>query len=328
MDHFYWSLQSWLMYRFENLSAISTFILTALALYTNVSPGLTAFVLTAASSFVTSTHNLCRRYGELQMNFVSVERIDELLKLDQEPTGTIDPPASWPIFGQDIIFDDVTIRYAPHLVPSLSNISLRIPGGKITAIVGRTGSGKSTLAIALLAVVRPETGSISLDGLDTASVMTHALRNRVTFVAQDPVLFPGSIRLNLDPTNEHSDAACAAVLTRICARHAWSLDTNIEAGGRNLSQGQRQLVGLARAVLRRSPVVVLDEATASIDYTSAMEIQQVLREELSEATVITIAHRVEAVKGADWCVVLEKGRVLRQGPAAEMLRDGKTVVEQ
>jgi ABC-type multidrug transport system fused ATPase/permease subunit len=258
------------------------------------------------------------------MDFVSVERIDELLKIDQEPTGIIDPPASWPVFGQDIVFDNVTIRYAPHLPPSLTDISLRIPGGKTTAIVGRTGSGKSTLAISLLAVVRPESGRISLDGLDTATVMTHALRSRVTFVAQDPVLFPGSIRLNLDPTNEHSDEACAAVLERICARHAWTLDTNVEPGGRNLSQGQRQLVGLARAVLRRSPVVVLDEATASIDHASAMEIQQVLREELSEATVVTIAHRVEAVKGADWCIVLDKGRVLSEGPAGEMLKDGKT----
>jgi ABC-type multidrug transport system fused ATPase/permease subunit len=326
MDHFYWSLQGWLMYRFANLSAVSMFLLTILALYTHVSPGLTAFVLIAAHSFVMSTHGLCRRYGELQMGFVSVERIDELLRIDEEPTGTVEPPASWPIYGSDIVFDNVTLRYAPHLDPSLTDITLRIPGGSATAIVGRTGSGKSTLALALLAVLQPApgNGTITIDGQDLSRVATSALRDRITFVAQDPVLFAGTIRHNLDPTHAHSDAACAAVLARLCARHGWTLTTPVLAGGRNLSQGQRQLVGLARAVLRRSSVVVLDEATASIDYASADEIQCVLREEMGEATVITIAHRVEAVRGADWCVVLDKGRVVRQGPAGEtMVRDGE-----
>ncbi|KAF2430015.1 ABC transporter [Tothia fuscella] len=321
MDHFYWSTQNWLGYRYDYLADISIFMLTVLALYTNVSAGLTAFVLIAASNFIQSTRYLCRRYGQLQMDFVSVERIDELLQVEQEPVGSIDPPASWPVFGSSIVFDHATIRYAPHLDPSLIDISIRIPGGSTTAIVGRTGSGKSTLATGLLNVVRPETGSITIDNLNIADVNTETLRSRVTFVAQDPVLFVGTIRLNLDPTKNYSDAACDAVLQRLCGRHNWTLSTQIEAGGRNLSQGQRQLIGLTRAVLRRSPIVILDEATASIDYESSMEIQQILREEMVEATVIMIAHRVEAVKGADYAIVLDKGRVLRQGPAAEMLGD-------
>jgi ABC-type multidrug transport system fused ATPase/permease subunit len=322
MDHFYWSTQNWLGYRYDTLAATSTFLLTVLALYTNVSAGMTAFVLVAASGFISSTRYLCRRYGSLQMDFVSVERIDELLQVEQEPLGSIDPPASWPVFGSSIVFENATIRYAPHLDPSLIDISLRIPGGSTTAIVGRTGSGKSTLATALLNVVRPESGSISIDGLDIADVNTETLRSRVTFVAQDPVLFAGTIRLNLDPTGTYSDEACDAVLQRLCGRHNWTLSTQLEAGGRNLSQGQRQLIGLTRAVLRRSPIVILDEATASVDYESSMEIQQVLREELVEATVIMIAHRVEAVRGADYAIVLERGRVLREGPAGEMLRGG------
>lgn len=313
MDHFYWSLQSWLMYRFETLSAASTFCLTVLALYTNVTPGLAAFVLIAANNFVSSTHALCKQYGQLQMDFVSVERIDELLHIEEENPGTIDPPASWPRFGQDIIFEDVTIRYAPHLEPSLRNISLRIPGGSTTAIIGRTGSGKSTLAVSLLSVIRPESGRIVVDGIDIAQVNTQALRTRVTFVAQDPVLFPGSIRLNLDPTGEYSDEECADVLKRVCSRHGWNLQTHVEAGGRNLSQGERQLIGLTRAVLRRSPIVILDEATASIDHESSLEIQQVIREELRESTVITIAHRLEAIKDADYYVVLDQGRVSKHG---------------
>ncbi|TLD32087.1 ABC transporter [Venturia nashicola] len=318
MDHFYWSTQNWLMFRYDFLAASSSFALKVLALYTNVSPGLTAFVLIAAGNYVSATRFLCRRYGQLQMDFVSVERVDELLHVDQEETGSVDPPASWPIFGSEIIFEDVTIRYAPNLDPSLTNISLHIPGGSTTAIVGRTGSGKSTLAISLLAVVRPESGRILIDNIDLATVSTKALRERITFVAQDPVLFSGTIRLNLDPTSSYTDAECTTALERICHRYAWTLETPIEAGGRNLSQGQRQLIGLTRAVLRRSPVVILDEATASIDSESSMEIQQVLREEMGAATVLMIAHRVEAVKGANFAVVLDKGRVVRAGPAGEV----------
>ncbi|KAL8825841.1 MAG: hypothetical protein Q9191_004170 [Dirinaria sp. TL-2023a] len=133
------SLQAWLMYRLDALSACSTFLITLLALYTGVSPGLTAFVLIAASQFVSSTHRLCKRYGKLQMDFVSVERVVELLHLEQEPQGNVDPPAWWPSYTGDIVFDNVTIRYAQHLDPALSDISVRIPGGSTTALLGRTG---------------------------------------------------------------------------------------------------------------------------------------------------------------------------------------------
>jgi len=320
MDHFYWSLQTWLMYRFDALSATSTLILTLLALYTNVSPGLTAFVLTAAAKFVSSTHGLCRQYGQLQMDFVSVERIIELLHIDQEPQGVVKPPAYWPTLSGDIVFDDVTIRYAPHLDPALSNINLTIKAGSSTALIGRTGSGKSTLALSLLATIVPDSGRIIIDGMDISTVDTQALRRRVTFLAQDPILFPGTIRQNLDPLEEHSDVECANVLNKIAQRHGWSLSTLIDTGGKNLSQGQRQLIGLARALLRRSPIIIMDEATASIDKETAMEIQKILREEMKGSTVITIAHRVEAVRNADYAIVLGKGRVLEAGPAEALVK--------
>ncbi|KAK2630395.1 hypothetical protein QTJ16_001215 [Diplocarpon rosae] len=318
MDHFYWSLQAWLMYRFDTLSAGSTFILTILAIYTGVSAGLTAFVLTAAATFVRSTHALCRQYGQLQMDFVSVERIVELLHLQQEPPGKVSPPASWPLYGSDIVFEDVTIKYAPHLDPALSNISLTIRGGCTTALIGRTGSGKSTLALSLLATTLPVTGRILIDGIDLSTVDRQALRKRVTFLAQEPVLFPGTVRQNLDPLEEYSDVECSSVLSQIASRHEWTLDTHIDTGGRNLSQGQRQLIGLARALLRRSPIVIMDEATASIDRETATRIQRILREEMQESTVVTIAHRVEAVSDAKYCVVLAKGRVVEEGPVGEV----------
>lgn len=322
LSHFYWSVQNWLMWRYENISALATFALTAIALLVDLSPGMTAFMLLNAAGFIQSTHTLCIRFGELQTEFISVERVVELLDVEQEPAGTIRPPASWPRFGSDIHFDNVTIRYAPHLNPSLTGISLHIPGGSTTAIIGRTGSGKSTLAAALLNIVRAESGVITIDNIALTDIDVKSLRKHITFVPQDPVLFPGTIRHNLDPLNDFSDEECESVLARVCADadQAWTLNTQVSSGGHNFSQGQRQLVGITRAVLRRSPIVILDEATASIDTETSMGLQKILRTEMKESTVITIAHRVEAVNDADYSVVLENGQVLSQGPLQNGVR--------
>jgi len=322
MDHFYWSLQAWLSFRFTAMTASSTLVMTLIAVYMRITPGLTAFVLITASRFVLTTEYMCRVYGILEMDFTSVERVVELLDLETETKGVVDPPAHWPTFTGDIVFEDVTVRYAPNLEPALNNINLRIPAGSNTAVIGRTGSGKSTLALSLLATIIPEGGRILIDGVDIATVNRQALRSRVTFLAQEPVLFPGSMRKNLDPLDQYSDGACESVLAKIAGNHNWTLSTNIEGGGKGLSQGQRQLVGLARAMLRRSPVLIMDEATASIDFETAQKIQSILREEMNASTVITIAHRLEAVKNADFCVVLDKKRLVKAGKAADMLRDG------
>jgi ABC-type multidrug transport system fused ATPase/permease subunit len=321
-DHFYWSLQAWLSFRFSTMSASATLVMTLIAVYTGISPGLTAFVLITASRFVMYTEYMCRIYGQLEMQFTSVERVIELLDLEQEAPGVIDPPAHWPTYTGDITFEDATIRYAENLDPALQNITLTIPAGSNTAVIGRTGSGKSTLALSLLATIAPESGRILIDGVDISTVNKQALRSRVTFLAQEPVLFPGSMRKNLDPLDQYSDGACESVLAKIAGNHNWTLSTPIEGGGKGLSQGQRQLVGLARAMLRRSPVLIMDEATASIDFETAQRIQSVLREEMRESTVITIAHRLEAVKNADYCIVLGKGKLIQAGTAEEMLKDG------
>lgn len=316
MDHFYWSLQTWLQYRYDLLSACSIFVLTLLALYQGLSPGLTAFVLTSASQLVEATHVLCKTYGQLQMDFVSVERVVELLDLEEEPNGEIKPPQSWPSYQDSITFDSVTIKYAPHLDPSLVNVSFTIPSGSTCAVLGRTGSGKSTLALALLATMHPEKGQIRVGEQDISNVDVHTWRQRISFVAQDPVLFPGSIRENLDPLEQHTDDECREALARVLGPK-WSLDSMIDVGGKNLSQGQRQLVGIGRAILRKSPIIILDEATASIDKKTALAIQDVLLAELKDSTVITIAHRLEAVKDADYFIRLDSGRVVESGPAGE-----------
>ncbi|KAL2189974.1 P-loop containing nucleoside triphosphate hydrolase protein [Thermothelomyces heterothallicus CBS 203.75] len=331
MDHMYWCLQTWLQFRFDLLSAVSSFTLALTAILSGLSSGTVGFVLASASSFVQSTHQLCRRYGEMQMQFVSVERVVELLDLDQEPQGPVKPPASWPHYGDDIVFDNVTLRYAPTLNPVLKNLTFTIPGGANVAVTGRTGSGKSTLALSLLGTLHADAetgGSIRIGAIDLASVDKHALRHNITFVAQDPVLFPGTLRDNLDPLGESDEAERADVLRRVlggpCGSESnsgsFTLDSRVDGGGKNLSQGQRQLIGLGRAILRRSPVVIMDEATASIDGETAAYIQQLLREELKHSTVITIAHKAEAVKDCDFEIVLDQGQVLRAGPRGSRLQ--------
>ncbi|KAK4251393.1 P-loop containing nucleoside triphosphate hydrolase protein [Corynascus novoguineensis] len=336
MDHMYWCLQNWLQFRFDLLSAVSSFTLALTAILSGLSSGTVGFVLASASSFVQSTHQLCRRYGEMQMQFVSVERVVELLDLDQEPQGPVKPPASWPHYGDDIVFDNVTLRYAPTLDPVLKNVTFTIPGGANVAVTGRTGSGKSTLALSLLGTLHADTdtgGSIRIGAVDLATVDKHALRHNITFVAQDPVLFPGTLRDNLDPLNERDEAERADVLRRVLGGPSggaggsenssgggsFTLDSRVDGGGKNLSQGQRQLVGLGRAMLRRSPVVIMDEATASIDGETSAYIQQLLREELKYSTVITIAHKAEAVRDSDFEIVLDQGRLVRAGPRGARL---------
>lgn len=316
MDHIYWSLQAWLQYRFDLVSSFSVYALTLTAISHGLSSGMVGFVLAAAANFVESTHQVCRRYGDMQMQFVSVERIIELLGLEQEQENTDNPPpAGWPSYTDDIVFDKVTLRYAPEYDPVLTDVSLAIPGGSTVAVSGRTGSGKSTLAYALLSTIQPDAGTggqIRIGSVDIAKVDKHILRRHITFVAQDPVLFAGTLRDNLDPLDEHSEDERAKVLKTVLD-NGFTLDTRVDGGGKNLSQGQRQLVGLGRAILRRSAIVIMDEATASIDVETAAYIHQLLRRELRYSTVITIAHKVEAVKDADFEIVLDEGRVVKAG---------------
>lgn len=324
-DHFFWSMAFWLDFRLSISSACTRAALIIFMIWRGTPASAIGFVLTQTTIAMASIQQLCEKFAQLQLDAVSLERVNMLNKIPEEPNGDDEPPKDWPRPCDDVKFESMSFKYAEDLPTVLEKVTFDIPGGSTCAVLGRTGSGKSTIANALLATETASEGTVKIGGMDLAKVNRTALRNRVTFIQQDPTLFPGTLRDNIDPEGKFSDNECENAIHRVLGKE-WGLASQIDAGGKNLSQGQRQLVGIGRAVLRKSGLVILDEATASIDRGTAATVQRILREELSKSTVITIAHRLEAVEDANWCLRLERGRVLNCGPAKDL--NGKPTDEE
>jgi ABC-type multidrug transport system fused ATPase/permease subunit len=316
-DHFFWSMAFWIDFRLSTTSAFTRAVLIWFMIWYGTAASAVGFVLIQTSIAMASVQQLCERFAQLQLDAVSLERVDMLGEIPEEANGDETPPPDWPRPSDDVTFNAMSFKYDDHLPEVLKEVSFTIPGGSTCAVLGRTGSGKSTIANALLATQTPSHGNVSIGPVDLAQVDRKALRNSVTFIQQDPTLFPGTLRDNIDPEGKFSDAECLNAIHRVIGRE-WTLNSEIDAAGKNLSQGQRQLVGITRAVLRRSGLVILDEATASIDRGTAALVQRVLRDELTKSTVITIAHRLEAVEDATWCVRLDHGNVVECGPAKDL----------
>ncbi|KAF4119392.1 ABC-type multidrug transport system, ATPase and permease component [Geosmithia morbida] len=313
-DHFFWGMAFWLDFRLSLSSACMRSALIIFMVWYGSPASAVGFVLTQTTIAMGSVQQLCEKFAQLQLDAVSLERVDMLSRIPEEPTGELDPPEGWPRPDDNIKFDGVSFNYDEGMPIVLNDLTFEIPGGSTCAVLGRTGSGKSTIANALLATRLPCEGTVKIGDVDLSQVYRETLRNRVTYVQQDPVLFPGTLRDNIDPDGRFSDQECERAIRSVLGPQ-WNLDSQIDAAGKNLSQGQRQLVSIGRAVLRRSGLVILDEATASIDRATAAKVQGILRENLSQSTVITIAHRLEAVEDANWCLRLSKGKVLECGPA-------------
>lgn len=256
--------------------------------------------------------NICNAENKM----ISVERIIQYTNIASEAPHLVDecrPPTNWPDFGE-ICFKNLKIRYADHLPSVLKNITCTFPGQKKIGVVGRTGSGKSTLIQAIFRIVEPCEGSIIIDDVDITKIGLHDLRSRLSIIPQDPTMFEGTVRGNLDPLTQYSDQEVWEALDKcqlgdLVRAKDEKLDSTVVENGENWSVGQRQLFCLGRALLKKRSILVLDEATASVDSATDGVIQKIISHEFKDRTVVTIAHRIHTVIDSDFVLVLSDGRV-------------------
>ncbi|XP_063924446.1 probable multidrug resistance-associated protein lethal(2)03659 [Zophobas morio] len=264
-----------------------------------------------------------KTWSELSANLTSVERVLEYTELPQElDDGTFVPPPSWSQVGQ-IEFKSISMRYSPDKPLVLKNIEIKIHPREKIGIVGRTGAGKSSLVSTLFRLTHFE-GQILMDNVDTKIVPLNVLRSKITIIPQDPILFVGPLRKNLDPFDEFSDSQVwsaleAFNLKALVANLPQSLQTLVDEGGSNFSVGQKQLLCLSRAMLKKTKIFVLDEATANVDLQADEAIQATIREKFKDCTILVIAHRLETVMDSDKVLVMDDGRVVEFGKPEELL---------
>ncbi|XP_037494595.1 ABC transporter C family member 3 isoform X2 [Jatropha curcas] len=268
--------------------------------------------------------NIC----SLENEMISVERILQYMSIPSEPPLVVDenrPDPSWPSHGE-VDIDNLQVRYAPHMPLVLQGLTCTFPGGKKTGIVGRTGSGKSTLIQTIFRIVEPAAGQIVIDGINISLIGLHDLRSRISIIPQDPTMFEGTVRSNLDPLEEYTDDQIWEALDKCqlgdeVRKKEEKLDSTVTENGENWSMGQRQLVCLGQVLLKKSKVLVLDEATASVDTATDNLIQQTIRQHFFDSTVITIAHRITSVFDSDMVLVLSHGLVEEYDSPARLLEN-------
>jgi ABC-type multidrug transport system fused ATPase/permease subunit len=315
----------WIGIRLELLGSsliLGVGISASLGLDSSAGIGFSGLILAYASSVTGAMNWAIRSLSMVESNLTSFERIE---RYAQTPSERLEgrTPANWPSRGE-IKISGLTVRYRPNLPPALLDLSCRITAGTRVGIVGRTGSGKSTMILAMMRILEAESGSIEIDGEDIAAIKLAHLRSSVTVVPQEPVLFSGTLRENLDPFDEHEDTTILAALQRaqlgdFLLSLPQGLATRVREGGFNFSCGQRQLICLARALLRDSRVIILDEATAAIDVATDYAIQRTIREEFRGSTVLVIAHRLATIMDSDLILALDNGRLAECDSPAHLL---------
>ncbi|KAH6918109.1 ATP-binding cassette transporter [Coprinopsis sp. MPI-PUGE-AT-0042] len=323
------SVNRWVSIRVQLLSAVVVAAVGALSVMRPaISASLAGFALAVASDLSTQLLWMVRQFVGLEQSMVALERVKEYSEVKREAAEVVEPrpSATWPLRGE-IKVEDLCIRYAPDLPDVLHDLSFTIRPGEKVGIVGRTGSGKSTLALSFFRFVEATCGRILVDEVDIAKIGLLDLRSRLTIIPQDPAIISGTVRSTLDILNEYEDSEIYEALRRVHlipsadgdaspiqeqgnANAFRNLDSLVSEAGENFSAGEKQLLCMARALLKRSKILLMDEATASVDYATDELIATTIRKEFAGSTILTIAHRIRSVIEYDRVVVLDQGRIV------------------
>lgn len=309
----------WLSLRLDLIGACIVFLSAVLAIVNRnvISASLAALTLSEALNVTLFLKSAVTSGANFETRFNSVERITAYWGLVQEAGAESSeehkPDDNWPTDGA-LEYQDIWMKYRPGLDPVLKGVSFVVNPGDKVGIVGRTGSGKSSLIVTLFRLVEPFQGKIVLDGINLLDLGLDDVRGRIAAIPQDPILFSGTVRYNLDPFDRHSDAELWEALGHVALREVVAalpegLSARVAEGGENFSVGQRQLLCVARALLRNPRVLVADEATASVDSETDALIQRTIRREFKHCTVLTIAHRINTIMDSTRVLVMEDGRV-------------------
>ncbi|KTW31190.1 uncharacterized protein T551_01263 [Pneumocystis jirovecii RU7] len=327
--------QRWLTLRLDAIGNMIILSITILSITSDIDATTTGLILSYCLQIVSMMSWMLRQFAEVEINMNSVERLHHYAdKLGTEAPLVIPekrPPPDWPQNGE-IIFNDVWLKYREELPYSLKGLNIRINKGEKVGIVGRTGAGKSSIMVALYRLVELSKGSIIIDGICISEIGLHDLRSKLSIIPQEPTLFEGTIRSNLDPFNEYTDQEVWDSLERSWfldsikrqytsekdGSSKFSLESPVEIDGQNFSLGQRQLLTMARALLRKSKIIIFDEATSSIDARTELKIQNTIQNEFKNATLLCIGNRIKTVINYDTIIVIDSGTLVESGSPQEL----------
>uniref|UniRef100_A0AAZ3S2E9 ABC-type glutathione-S-conjugate transporter n=1 Tax=Oncorhynchus tshawytscha TaxID=74940 RepID=A0AAZ3S2E9_ONCTS len=320
----------WLAVNLEFLGNLLVLAAATLAVMgrDTLSPGIVGLAVSHSLQVTGILSWIVRSWTDVENNIVSVERVKEYADTPKEAPWTIEGsmlPLAWPTHGT-IELEEYGLQYRKGLDWALKGISLSIQEKEKVGIVGRTGAGKSSLALGIFRILEAAKGEIYIDGINIAQIGLHELRSRITIIPQDPVLFSGSLRMNLDPFDGYSDEEVWRALELSHLKSFVSclpdkLNHECSEGGENLSLGQRQLVCLARALLRKTKILVLDEATAAVDLETDNLIQSTIRTQFDDCTVLTIAHRLNTIMDYTRVIVMDRGLITEMDSPSNLISE-------